>query len=197
MYSLARHSEYNLGAHLHGHPELLAELGMAIDLSKDDAELGLALAPAMGRYKRACFQVALVERDRRAEQAAARLIAASRTDGDRVVLDAGLLLGPVSAGPHDYLAFDLDAVRVAVPRRPMARGRVVLRGFLDLAAFVDASGLHLRWRAGRGGLNIRPQLPRRDDHLLLVDLRRRAPQRAPAPAAPVLLADVLADLGLM
>lgn len=198
LYGLARHGEYNLAAHLSAHPELLARLGIAVDLTKDDAELGLALAPAMGKYKGACSRAALIERDRRAEHGAARLVASSRPDGDRVVVDAGLLLGAVSGGSHDYFAFELEAVRVAVPRRPVARGRVVLRGFLDLAAYVDATGLHLRWRAGRGGLNIRPQLPRRDERILLVDLRRHAaPQRAPRPAAPVLLADVLADLGLM
>lgn len=197
LYSLARHGEYNLAAHLVAYPELTADLGVPLDTTKDDAELGLELAPVVGKYKRACSRAALAERDRRAEHGAAQLISTSRPDGERVVLGAGLLLGPASAGTHEYIAFELEAVRLAVPRRLLARARVVLRGLLDLAAYVDAAGLHLRWRGGRGGLNIRPQLPRRDDHVLLVDLRRRAPQRAPAPAPPVLLAEVLADLGLM
>lgn len=197
MYSLAHHGEYNLAAHLRAHPHLLEELGRGLDLTKDDAELGLALAAAIGKYKGMCARSAVLERDGRAEQAAARLIATARADGDRLVLDPPLLLGPASAGTHDFIAFELEALRVAVPRRPLARGRVVLRNFLDLAAYVDGAGLHLRWRAGLGGLNIRPQLPRRDDHVLFLDLRRRAAPRAPAPAAPVLLAEVLADLGLM
>lgn len=197
LYSLAHRGEHNLAAHLRAHPEVAAALGVDVDPVRDDAELALVVAPAIGKYKLSCSRAAVGERDRRAEEAGRRLGARARHDGQVVLLDADLLLGPMSTGSHDFLAFELESTRVVVPRRPLARGRVVLRGFLDLVAFLDPRGLHLRWKAGRGGLNFRPHAPPREAGLLVVDLRRPAPRRASAPASPVLLAEVLADLGLM
>lgn len=84
---------------------------------------------------------------------------------------------------------------ISVRRAALSRARAPLRQFLDIAAFVDEAGLHLRWRCGYGGLNFRPQTPERHADVLRVDLHPSRPSRRPLPR-PVLLAEVLAHLGL-
>jgi hypothetical protein len=66
------------------------------------------------------------------------------------------------------------------------------RIFIDVACFVDERGVHLRWRGGRGQLNFF----RKD----LTDIAKReaivvhvAP---PKQRRPILIGDVLAEIGL-
>lgn len=196
LYARASHDEFNIGAFLREHPELLARLGPSIDLAQDDAALALALAPAVGRHKAYTTRANLAERAARADRAAAQLVASARHERDRVVLDVDLLFGDLLAGRQKYIALDLGPARIPVLRHVLVRARGALRGFLDLSAFVDEGGLHLVWRAGRGGLNLRPQPEERGASALHVDLRPRMPMRR-ASGSPVPLGDVLVELGLM
>ena len=196
LYSRAGHGEYNLGVFLKEHPELLARVDVRLDLTQDDAELALALAPFIGRYKKHLASANVAERGDRAERAVGQLAASARHEWDRVVLDVDVLLGDVLAGPHKYIGLELQTVRVSVLRHVLVKARGALRGSLDLSAYADERGLHLVWRAGRGGLNLLPQREERGASTLVVDLRPKAPMRR-ASGDPTLLGDVLVELGFM
>lgn len=196
LYTHAARDEFNIGPFLREHPELLARLDTALDLAQDDATLALAFAPAVGRYKKYIATANMTERCMRADRAAAQLADAARHERDRVVLDIDLLLGDLLAGRQKYIALELESARVSVLRHVLVRARGALRGFLDLLAFVDEGGLHFVWRAGRGGLNLRPQPEERGASALHVNLRPRMPMRR-AAGSPMPLGDVLVELGLM
>lgn len=196
MYSLAAPGEYNLALFLAERPELVAHLGVHLDLQRDDAEVALQLAPAIGRYKTRAVHIHAGERAERAAAAARQLIATSRQRADWFEIDAELLLGDLLAdNSKKYLSFELPGARVPVLRCALTKARVLLRSFIEVAAYADERGLHLRWRGGHGGLNFRPQVEERGAAVLHVDLRPLPPVRRLLPR-PVLLADVLADLGL-
>lgn len=196
-YALAAPGEHNLARLLHDQPDLAAGLGVVLDLDRDDAELALQIAPAVGRLKRLTARAHASDRTESAAAAAATLSRTARQGCDRVEVDADLLLGDLLAdNEKKYVAFEVVTARVSVHRHVLVRARPCLRGFLDLAAFVDERGVHFAWRAGRGGLHLRPQIVERGAEVLLVDLLPpREPTRVCRPA-PALLADVLAELGL-
>ena len=196
LYSRAGHSEYNLGVFLKEHPELLAQVDVRLDLTQDDAALALALAPFIGRNKKHLASANVAQRGDRAERAAGQLAASVRHEWDRVVLDVDVLLGDVLAGSHKYIGLELQAMRISVLRHVLVKARGALRGFLDLGAYADERGLHLVWRAGRGGLNLLPQRVERGGSTLVVDLRPATPMRR-ASGDPTLLGDVLVELGFM
>ena len=196
LYARARHGEHNIGAFLRERPELVARLGL-VDLDRDDANLALQIAPAIGRYKRRLALDQAGERGARAEKAARALVASARRRLDRVELDPAILLGDLLVDAEKkHIGFELPGVRVVMARQLLLRSRAALRPFPDVAACIDQTGLHLTWRTGRGGLNLRPQLEERGAPILLVDLRaptgRTSEVRRPGP---VLLAEVLASLG--
>ncbi|MBX3203584.1 MAG: hypothetical protein KF764_00885 [Labilithrix sp.] len=195
MYSRADRGEHNIGAFLRERPELVARLGL-LDLDRDDADLALQLAPAIGQYKRRVARDQAGERGARAELAARALAASARRRLERVELDPALLLGDLLAdGSRKFIGFELTGVRLVMLRHMLIRARGALRGFPDVAAHVNEQGLHLTWRGGRGGLNLRPQAEERGAAVLHVDLRpaRRSPRAD--RSGPVLLAEVLANLG--
>jgi len=94
-----------------------------------------------------------------------------------VVVDAAVLLGTaLTAACEDYLAFDVPDGRVYVKRTRLVHARKALRGHLDVAAWLDRDGVHIRWRGGLGGLNFISVRKARDNaHKLsaafVVDLR--------------------------
>ncbi len=195
LYARAGRGEYNIGAFLREHPELAARLG-GLDLERDDADLALQLAPAIGQYKRHVAHDQAGERGARAERAARALAGSARHRLERVELDPAILLGDLLAdGSKKYIGFELTGVRVVVARQLLLRARMALRPFPDVTATIDEKGLRLGWRGGRGGLHFRPQLEERGAAVLLVDLRVPVQRRSPARSGPVLLAEVLANLG--
>lgn len=196
LYSLATSGECNLAHFLSEHPELVARLGVPVDLSRDDADVALQLARAIGRHKRTTADSKAGEHAVRACAAARQLVETSRRRIDLVELDADLLLGALLAdGSRRYIAFEVPGARVPVLRVALVRARAPLRNFIDVAAYVDERGLHLRWRGGHGGINFRPQVEERGALVLEVDLRPQPPRRPQLPR-PILLADVLAHLRL-
>lgn len=75
------------------------------------------------------------ERNLRADRAATRLAGSALHEWDRVALDVDVLLGDILAGTHEYIALELETVRVSVLRHVLVRARGALRNFLDLAAY--------------------------------------------------------------
>lgn len=197
LYSQAQHGEYNIGEFLQRHPDLCDRLGV-LDITRDDAELALQLAGAVGRYKTHASKVQRDGRTDRAGQAARRLVGSARRDGGRVVLDVDLLLGDLLAdASRKYICFELDEACVDVHRHALVRARVPMRSFHDVLAYVDPTGLHLRWRAGRGGLNLQPQQRDRGAPALLVDLRAPAEVLHAHCRQPVRVGDILADMAFI
>lgn len=195
LYARAGRGEYNIRAFLREHPEFVARLG-EVDLERDDSDLALQLAPAVGHYKRRAADLRAGEREQRSAAAVHQLIATARRRADGIELDAAQLLGGLLAdNAKKYISFELLGARVPVLRTTLAKARVPLRNFIDVAAYVDERGIHFRWRGGRGGLNFCPQVEEREAEVLYVDLRPAPPMRRTLPR-PVLLADVLAELGL-
>jgi hypothetical protein len=115
-----------------------------------------------------------------------------------------VLLGDLLADvTPKYVAFDATGVfDVAVLRVRLADARRVLVGasFSDLCVNVDEAGLHLRWKGGRGGLDLRGTYvtPIERDRVLRIVLDR--PRHAPPVAVrrgSARLGEVLADLGFI
>lgn len=196
LYARAGRGEHNIGAFFRDHPELAAGLGVR-DLERDDADLALRLAPTIGKYKRRLALEQAGERVARAERAARELASSARHRLDGVELEPAILLGELLAdSSKKYIVFELTGRRVSLPRHLLLRTRVALRPFLDVTAHIEEQGLHLAWRHGRGGLNLRPQLEERGAAVLVVDLRTPARRTSPVErAGPVLLVEVLASLG--
>lgn len=196
LYSRAQHSEHNIGEFFGRHPALRDRFGVP-DVTGDDAELALQLAVAIGRYKKATVKAQQEARAERAVRAVRRLIGAARRCGERVDLDIDVLLGDVLIDTSkEYICFELDESNVDVPRHSLARARGPTRSFDDVIAYVDRSGLHLRWRAGRGGLNFQPQRRERGAQVLVVDLR--APLAGPASRCELIReGEILADMALI
>ena len=199
LYALAAPGEYNLAKFLQEHPELCSELGVALEGERDDAALGLELAPVIGRLRHRAASIHAAERAERADAAARRLSASAVHRDGRVEFDADVLLGDLLAdGGRKYIGVELDGARVLILRSTLAKARACLRIHIDLAGFADEVGLHLVWRGGRGGLNLRPQQQERGAAVLLVDLRRPRlyVARERTRQAPTILGDILGELGL-
>ena len=157
-------------------------------------------------------------RERRGERRDAELAEKARCAAERLGATAiwndtwaelrrDLLFGDVLVdASKKYVRFASDDLDVAIHRRKLFDTARVVNRFRGVTVFVDARGLHIRWREGRGQLNFLPQLvlPRDHDHVLVVPLARKKDLNGLAfiPASPrvpmrqpALLGDILADLG--
>jgi len=48
----------------------------------------------------------------------------------------------------------LPFITVIIEVEVLRRARLLQRTYIDLACFIDGDGLHFRWKAGRGQLNL-------------------------------------------
>ena len=122
----------------------------------------------------------------------------------QVLLDAALLLGELLADPAPkFIALGLDgAFNVALHRTKLVQvARTLNRS--ALTGWGDERGLHLRWHAGRGGLDLRSQVvpPLERDrvlHVVFSQLEQPSQTAVPdlriQPAARSWLATVLSEL---
>jgi hypothetical protein len=107
-----------------------------------------------------------VKRDARATaaQAAADALAATVTwDGDRASLDIQAVLSQSLTKRSDLLVFACGDFTVAIPQALLLDLARLRRR--DLSGFVDAQGLHIRWKTG--GLNLRSQVDPSADRIVL------------------------------
>lgn len=112
------------------------------------------------------------------------------------VLDTDLLLGDVLADREKkYIAFTGPDFTVAVERDTLARTAMVQRLFIDVAAYVDAGGLHVRWRGGRGGYNWKPRFVAPVDRERVLTVELQAPVRAAVPRPGAWLGELLQEMG--
>jgi hypothetical protein len=95
------------------------------------------------------------ERRARAAQASAEVLAASTIwKGQQAHLDMMSLMSSALTRRNDMLVFTCDQFTVGVSKAPLLDLSRIARVRADLTGFVDAGGLHLRWRTG--GLHLYP-----------------------------------------
>jgi len=131
-----------------------------------------------------------------AMRAATTLGATVRWTEHGAVLDTDLLLGDVLADREKkYIAFRGPDFTTAVERETLARTASLQRLFIDVATYVDAAGLHFRYRGGRGGYNWKPRLvvPADRERVLTIELRPPVPAAVPRPGA--WLGQLLQEMG--
>ena len=128
-----------------GHPDFLSRLGRRLDV------------------------VLQKRRQLRREAASDRAITAAVTLGRTArwfvpggtrgvwVLDVELVLGDLLAGADKFVRFETPHNKVVIASDVLRRARILPRLFIDLVSFLDLDGLHFRWKAGRGALNLYPQ----------------------------------------
>ena len=106
------------------------------------------------------------KRDARATaaQAAADAVAVRTTwDGDRASLNIQALLASSLTKRGDLLVFTCDDFTAAISQASLLDFVRLRRR--DLGGFVDAQGLHIRWKTG--GLNLRSQVDPSADRIVL------------------------------
>jgi hypothetical protein len=134
-----------------------------------------------------------------AADAGERLAHTARFEDDRIIVDADILLRDLLADRAIlYVRFVRpDVFDVAVLRRTLVESARVQRIYIDVAAYVDAEGVHVRWKGGRAGYNWTPRVIPPPYHALVQTVRLAPPVAAARERrrVPTLLGDILAELG--
>lgn len=184
-------------------------LGGALGVSADQLEELARRDDISDRFRhlvvRARQREAVLREDGRRERAlgaAAQLVSGARWLDAGVELEPHVLLGELLAdAAKPWLGLMVDGGDVVLCRARLRRAALALRPFRDVCAFADSRALRLRWRGGRGGLNLTSQAQHvHDDSLVLrVVLERpvtqpvtRAQRRPPERQGWV--GDVLAEV---
>jgi hypothetical protein len=94
-----------------------------------------------------------------------------------------------------YIAFRGSGFTTAVEHETLARTASLRRLFIDVAAYVDAAGLHVRYRGGRGGYNWKPRLVVPADSTRVLAVELRPPVRAAVPRPGGWLGELLQEMG--
>lgn len=176
---------YNLAAFIAAHG---AELGLdGAAYNEPDEGLVPRLRAHLERWQQEQRQLA----DADVLSTAHELVAGARWRNGGVVLHVGPLfrLASPTIGKQ-YVRFVGDSLDIAVSRERLQRAGAALRPFRDIRASVDDGGLHLRWD-GRGGLNFKPQTLRQPTDAFVLAL----PPRAAPRGVPILIGEILAELG--
>jgi hypothetical protein len=123
----------------------------------DDEQVVDRIRQLLARARDHRVQQDLERRRQRSLEAAERLGArATWTPDLGAELDIDVLLGELLADrTKRWIAFTTaEAVATIIPRPLIAATAPLRRIHLDLACWVDPGGLHLRWKGGKGGLNL-------------------------------------------
>jgi hypothetical protein len=178
LVSLADERSTSLGPFFVEHAEGLAPLlglnpGQVMAMAHlEDRFLTAQLEPFLVAQLEARQQEGRSRKEDEARQAALQLGVQVRWEGERAFLDLGLLLGEVVSTSAAFVVFAGDSFEVPFSRRKLMEVRSVFAHRTGVVLFVDEKGLHLRWRGGRGQLNLLPQfLPRHETSVLVIPLR--------------------------
>jgi hypothetical protein len=143
-----------------GAEELAPLLGVRVDWLRGrkvvpDSHLGPDLARLLELRSVAIRKTERELAAARAEGAALHLAMTASLHGDRVDVDVGLLLGDVLADRTvHFVELALEGRFVVAVRRTKLRDASRRIKQRDRSAYVDTAGLHIRWRSGRGGLDL-------------------------------------------
>jgi len=192
----------NLGSFLFTHADALAP---ALGSTPDDLRASVDMPDELvaPRVRARLVRRRELDQERKAQEDAEVAVRAATALGATVrwtehgaVLDTDLLFGDVLADRQTkYISLKGEDFTTAIERDTLARTVMLRRTFLDVAAYVDAEGLHVRWRGGRGGFNWKPRFvaPSDRERVLTVDLQPRVPAAVPRPGA--WLGDLLQEMG--
>ena len=160
-----------------------------LDVERVEGRGRLRAAIDRARNQRAATH--LVEAERRRAVRASALIQGARWAGGTVELPLAELFAFASSAMTPVVDFETPSFVVHVPRPLLVRARAAVARLPSPSSHLDPDGLHLRWRDGRGGLDLRcpPPAPR-DEPAFVVRFEPRVAR------PPVLLGQVLHDLGL-
>jgi hypothetical protein len=211
---------HNLGQHLAEHGEHLAPL-LGVEPGELQALIALPDEGAAPHLK----EMLRRREDQRASRWAAAMqecsLAAARRLAETAVwsqgavtLDVSVLLGGLLAdASRIHISFVSDGFQVTLPREKLVEvGKALLKQHTDLLAWADGSGLHFRWKRGRGGLNlVSKEIPAREAAYVLhvtipppvpEERRHRAPPRIEEASRGVRgrgswLGDILSELGFI
>ena len=170
--------------------EHAAELAPLLGTTAENLHQGLERPELVGRLRGQLERVLDARRQRRrddaaaiAERAAVAVGASARFFEHGVVLDIDLVLGELLADPtRKHVAFMLPENIVVVEAALLRRARLLRRTFMDAVCFIDEEGIHFRWKAGRGRLNLTSQpIPQSEMHRALA-VHIPPPMRSPMPA---------------
>lgn len=161
-----------------------------LDLERPEDRDVLAAALATARLADAAARS--LAADGRHVERARSLAAAARWRSGVLELPLRELFALATSVAAPVICFEMPAFAVCVRRSLLVRARPVFGRLPNPSAHLDVAGLHLRWRNGRGELNLRCPAPRACDRAAFV-VRLEAPPAAPVP---VVLVEVLADLDL-
>lgn len=125
----------------------------AMDNVSDDAALAVRLLETIRRSEAMQRDLRKSSRAKAAQASADAIASMARWDGEKLHVDVASVLSSVLTQRNHLLVFTTDEFSVAVYQSPLFDLAKLKRK--DLTAFVDANGVHLRWRTG--GLNLRPQ----------------------------------------
>jgi len=145
--------------YVHEHAADIAEaLGFTADALRagtagvdDDARLARRLLAEVDRARKEGRDAKASQRTRKAQETADAVGSAARWREDCAEIDLPRILASGLTRREDVLVFACGGFTVAVGMAPMFALRGLKRR--DLSAFVDAAGLHVRWKTG--GLNLR------------------------------------------
>ncbi len=192
----------NIGAFLFANAEQLAPaLGSSPDDLRASADMPDEVVAPRVTARLARRRELDQERERQEDsevalRAAASLGATVRWTEHGAVLDTDLLLGDVLADRRKkYIAFTGEGFTTAVERDTLARTASLRRVFIDVAAYVDAEGLHVRWRGGRGGYNWKARFVAPIDRERVLTIEMRPPTRAVVHRPGAWLGELLQDMG--
>jgi hypothetical protein len=127
----------------------------AVEAIGDDRALATRLLETTIRAEDFLRKTRQERRARAAQQSANVLAAVTQWKGGRAHLDMMSLLSSALTRRNDFLIFVGDQFTVSIPMAPLLDLAKISRVRADLSGFVDAHGLHLRWRTG--GLHLRSQ----------------------------------------
>jgi len=163
-----------LGAFLIEHAEVLAPL---LGTTSGDlrCSIGLTDREIASRISMRLEHVVRQQREQRVREKEPKVAAAVKQFIDNVRWTEGAAHVPANiffarelwSKPH--VVFVCDDFEVAVARRLVSQAREAMRAFRGVGVFIDAKGLHVRWRWGIGRLNLYPaSLTPTEKHAALV-----------------------------
>jgi len=137
----------------------------ALENVQDDAALAVRLLETIRRAEALQRDQRKVNRAKAAQASADALASMAKWDGEKEKINVDMisLLSSCLTKRNDLLVFTTDSFTVAVYMSPLFDLAKLRKK--DVTAFVDADGLHVRWRTG--GLNLRSQVDAEADRIVM------------------------------
>lgn len=129
----------------------------------DDAALAVRLLETIRRAEAMQRDLRKCNRSKAAQASADALASMAKWQDGKVYVDMPSLLSSALTQRNHLMVFTADDFSVAVYQSPLFDLAKLRKK--DVTAFVDAQGLHIRWKTG--GLNLRPQTDNDVDRIVM------------------------------